>query len=407
MAPRADRLMRDALQVAYVTVGKADDVHEWSGLNAHIRSAMIEHGCVVHNVDQLGVRYPLRLRIKRRLSATLLGRTYAPERSPVMARRWAHEAEQRIAAAGEVDVIVSTGTLPVALLDSAAPVAIWTDATFHSLRTIYPEFANYSAASIDEGDLIERSALNRASLICYSSDWAADDAAGYYGIPRRKIRVIPFGANCETLFSSREDAASHVKRRDWSVARFVFVGVDWRRKGGDVAVAIVRRLNELGIKSVLSVVGCRPPLTAEDLRYVDCLGFLSKKNARERDLLSQVLLQSHFLLLPTRADCSALVFNEGSAFALPSIARAVGGLSNSVLHGETGLLLPADAGVEAYCDALQPLLSDRDRYAEMCAAAYSDYVTRVNWQVSGARFVSELQRAVSESTAATSRPGAP
>ena len=70
------------MHIAYVTVGKAADVHEWSGLNAAIRSGLIAQGCVVSDVDQLPVSYPLTLRLRKRLTRSVLGTTYALDRSP-------------------------------------------------------------------------------------------------------------------------------------------------------------------------------------------------------------------------------------------------------------------------------------------------------------------------------------
>lgn len=382
------------MRIAYITVGAADDVHEWSGLNAAIRASLVRHECVVTDVDRLGARYPLWLRARKRLSAAFLGTTYALERSPYAASRWSRIASERLAKLPPFDAVVSTGSLPVAFLETPAPLAIWADATYHALRTTYPEYADYSRASIDEGDRVERAALNRASLICYASEWAADDAAGHYGIARQKIRVVPFGANCESPFSSESEAAAAVARRDWSVIRLVFVGVDWRRKGGDMAVTVARRLNEMGIKTVLTVVGCQPPLDVQNLSFVERVGFLSKANQGDNGRLNTILLQSHFLLLPTVAECFGLVFAEASAYALPSVSRAVGGVPSAVRHGRTGLLLAADAGADAYCDALQPLLRDRDRYAAMCAAAYRDYATRLNWDVAGATFTAALRDTV-------------
>jgi len=382
---------RPALRIAYVTIGKADDVREWSGLNAAIRNALLQQQCIVEDVDQLGTHYSLRLRVRKRLHSSLLGTTYALERSPAAAVRWSRIAGDRIAGLAPVDAVVSTGTLPVAFLDGREPLALWADATFHSLRQAYPEHRRYSRRTIDEGDRVERAALNRASLVCYASDWAADDAVAHYGIPRQKIRVIPFGANCPAPFANAEAAAHAVAQRDWSVTRFAFVGVDWHRKGGELAVAVVRRLNELGTRSSLSVIGCRPPSEVAGLPFVECLGFLSKRDEADRDRLHQALLASHFLLVPTLAECFGLVFAEASAYSLPSISRAVGGVASAVRHGQTGLLLPADAGADAYCDALRPLLADRTRYAAMCGEAYRDYAGRLNWGAAGRRFVAELR----------------
>lgn len=382
---------RPALRIAYLTVGKATDISEWSGLNASIRNAILQQGCLVDDVDQLGVSYTLASRLRKRAHAALFGTNYALERTRQASARWSRLASERIAPLPSVDAVVSTGSLPTAFLDVRQPLAIWADATFHALRETYPEHARYARSSVAEGDRIEQSALTRASLVCFASEWAADDAVSYYGVPREKVRVIPFGANCQSPFAGAEAAAAVVAQRDWSVARFVFVGVDWQRKGGDTAVAIVRRLNELGTKSVLTVVGCTPPDSVTSLPFVECLGYLSKKNDAERVRLDAALLSAHFLLVPTVAECFGLVFAEASAYALPSISRAVGGVASAVRHGRTGFLLPPDAGSDAYCDLLRPLLADRGRYAAICRDAYQDYRDRLNWQVAGARFVAELR----------------
>ncbi|MGE0864063.1 MAG: glycosyltransferase family 4 protein [Vicinamibacterales bacterium] len=384
------------LRLAYVTIGRADDVREWSGLNAAIRDSLIQQQCVVEDVDQLGTSYSLRLRLRKRLHSSLFGTTYAIERSPVAAARWSRIAGERIAGLAPVDAVVSPGAMPVAFLGGREPLAIWADATFHSLREAYPEHGRYSRQSIEEGDRIETAALNRARLICFASDWAANDAVAYYGIARHKVQVIPFGANCPAPFTTAEAAARSVAQRDWSVTRFAFVGVDWHRKGGDLAVAIVRRLNERGTRSSLSVVGCKPPDQVADLPFVECHGFLSKADPVGHQRLHQILLASHFLLVPTLAECFGLVFAEASAYALPSISRAVGGVPSAVINGRTGVLCPADAGADAYCDALRPLLADRTRYAAMCGEAYRDYAGRLNWGAAGRRFVAALRAVLAD-----------
>lgn len=386
--------------MAYVTVGQADDLHEWSGLNAAIRQSLVEQGCDVTNIDQLGASYPLRLRLRRRFLASLVGSTYALDRSSYAVSRWSHLASDRVAQLPAVDAVVSTGTLPVAYLEGTVPLALWSDATFHSLRSTYSEYATYSRASIEDGERAERAALQRASLVCYASEWAADDATTFYGVSRRKIRVVPYGANTEPPFADERDAAAAVARRDWSTVCFTFLGVDWRRKGGDTAAAVVQRLNESGTRSVLIVAGCQPPDHIRRLPFVECVGFLSKKNPSQRQRLHQILLQSHFLLLPTMAECFGLVFAEASAYALPSVSRSVGGVPSAVAHGRTGLLLPPAADAAAYCDALRPLLDDRGRYASMCAEAHLDYQRRLNWRVAGARFVTALRETLAARDAA-------
>ena len=385
------------LHVAYVTVGSATDVHQWSGLNAAIRASMIGAGCHVTDVDNLIVSYPISMRVRKRVADAVLGTTYALDRSPYAVRRWSREASERVAALEHVDAVVSTGTLPVAQLTGAIPLAIWADATFHALRTTYPEFARYSTASIQEGEAAERAAYSRARLLCFASEWAAADAIEFYGVDASKVRVVPFGANVVSPFADDAAAAAAVSGRDWSTVRFAFVGVDWQRKGGDTAVAIVRRLNDVGIPAVLTIVGCEPPAAVASLPYVECEGFLSKKQSQHSQRLAELMSRSHFLLVPTLAECFGLVFAEASAHALPSIAHSVGGTSTPIRDGVTGVLLRLGASVDESVGQLWPLITDRSRYAAMCGNAYTDYRNRLNWRVAGLHFVEELRAAIARS----------
>jgi glycosyltransferase involved in cell wall biosynthesis len=381
------------MHVAYVTVGRADDPHEWSGLNTVIRSAIADQGCAISTVDQLGASYPWPLRLRRR-AASLLGITYALERTPYAASRWSRAVSEKLVRLQGVDAIVATGTTGVSRLDHAAPLALWSDATFNSLRRTYPEYARYSQASIADGDRLERAALARASLVCYASQWAADDAISYYGVSPDKIRVIEFGAIAQSPFTDERAAAAAAGSRDWQAVRFAFVGVDWERKGGDTAIDIVTALNDMGTRSVLTVAGCMPPRHVQRLPFVECAGYLSKKVAADAARLDAILSTSHFLLLPTRAECFGLVFAEAAAFALPSISRAVGGVTTAVRHGHTRLLLPPDATTRECCAAVRPLLEDRDRYLAMCVEAYRDFRRRLNWRTAGGRFVAALREKV-------------
>ena len=381
------------MRIAYVTVGSATDVHEWSGLNAAIRSAMIGAGCRVTDVDQLGVSYPITMRLRKRISDRLFGTTYALDRSPYAVARWSREASHRVSRLGAVDAVVSTSTLPIAQLAGSAPIAIWADATFHALRSTYPDFARYSAASIDEGERAERAAYARARLLCFASEWAAADAVAHYGIHPDKVRVVPFGANVDSPFADEAAALTAVRGRDWSTVRFAFIGVDWQRKGGDIAVAVVRRFIERGLPAILTVVGCTPPAEVASLPYVACEGFLSKKDAAHAARLADIMAQSHFLLVPTLAECFGLVFAEASAHALPSITHAVGGTPTAIRDGVGGVLLPLGTPVDSVVEQVWPLLTERARYADMCAAAYRDYRTRLNWRSAGAHFVDQLRAA--------------
>ena len=87
-----------------------------------------------------------------------------------------------------------------------------------------------------------------------------------------------------------------------------------------------------------------------------------------------------------------IVYLEASAHCLPIVAGAVGGATDAVVHGETGLLVDPEDHV-AVADALVTLLRDRELSARLGSqgrARAADF----SWQKAGARVEAELLRLV-------------
>ena len=59
-----------------------------------------------------------------------------------------------------------------------------------------------------------------------------------------------------------------IATRDPRELRLLFIGMDWQRKGGPVALAVTRELNRMNIPAGLTVIGCNPLLDEADLRTV-------------------------------------------------------------------------------------------------------------------------------------------
>jgi hypothetical protein len=78
---------------------------------------------------------------------------------------------------------------------------------------------------------MEREAIGRASLVLYASDWAAASAIEHYGADPDKVRVVPFGANLESEVEQGE-AAEAINARSANPGKLLFLGIDWKRKGG-------------------------------------------------------------------------------------------------------------------------------------------------------------------------------
>lgn len=377
-------------RIGYVTVDSAADVRAWSGLNVHILQALRDAGLDMIVADDLIAPDLWLPSLKAKLWRRWFDASYALDRDPSIARWWSREAACRLAEQGDVRIVVSTGTGPIAHLPDKYATAIWSDATFHALRSTYPELGRISRSSIRSGDEIERRAYRRARLVCFASDWAAADAACYYGVPEQKIAVVPFGANCPPAYPDEAAAVAGIRARSRGRCHLLFVGVSWERKGGALVLETAQRLHDRGIPVRLSVVGCTPPAGLALPDWVECRGFLNKQVPADFECWDALLRTAHFLMVPSTAECYGLVYAEASAYAVPSIARDVGGVASVVKQGANGWLFPADGRAGAYAEFIERLWNDAPGHERLALTSYREWVERLNWGVAGKRFVQAL-----------------
>src|SRR5690606_32344829 len=88
-------------------------------------------------------------------------------------------------------------------------------------------------------------------------------------------------------------------------------------------------LNKSGIKAKLIIAGCSIP-DHLDQRHIVNIGFLDKRKQDQEAKLIDYYKRSHFLILPSKADCTPVVFSEANSFALPVITSKTGGIETIV-----------------------------------------------------------------------------
>jgi glycosyltransferase involved in cell wall biosynthesis len=386
------------MHIAFASEYDPLDVASWSGTPRSTVHALEAAG---GTIESLG---PLRLAAApvgrlRQIGARMTGHRHLLDRDLRVLRAYARQLERRIRAS-RPDVVLAVSTIPVAYLECEPPIAIWTDATFDALLGFYPEFSRLTKASVRRGDAAERSALQRMQLGIYASDWAARSARDRYSVPEAKLRVIPYGPNLTA--PSHPEAGRLIARRAGRLGescRLLFVGMDWTRKGGAVAVAVARELNERGVAAELTIVG-NAPAGERFPSYVRPVGPISKSTPDGERRLAELYAQAHFFVLPTRAEASAVVFAEASAFGVPSLAPDVGGVKGMMSPG--GTLMRAGAPPSDYVEVIATAVSDRRLYEEMATAVLEDSQERLNWTTAGRAAMRSLEALVQPSRATAS-----
>ncbi len=177
------------------------------------------------------------------------------------------------------------------------------------------------------------------------------------------ITTIPYAVDTER-FRPRDRGAARSALGlppDRPVVMFAAHALGNPRKGGELLTAVWARLGPTAPLLLLAGNGDLPgppPPTAVHL------GALA-----DDDRLALAYAAADLVVAPSREEGFGLVALEAQACAIPVVAGAVGGLTDAVDDGRTGLLLPPAADAEVWRSALTALLGDAARRAAMGRAA--------------------------------------
>ena len=93
-----------------------------------------------------------------------------------------------------------------------------------------------------------------------------------------------------------------------------------------------------------------------------------------------MLNRTHFLFLPSKAECFGIVFCEASAFGIPSITRNTGGISNAVYNGINGYCLDENAKADDYFNVVKKLIENESEYKKISISSRKLYEDKLNWE---------------------------
>jgi glycosyltransferase involved in cell wall biosynthesis len=371
------------LRIGLVTSSAPGDVRAFSGITWFMQRALEQHVGDVHCLGPARAGATALVGRLRNMLGRPFNRRYDWRHSNALARAYRDHFE-RVVHGFDVLVAPAAATELALLPPTSAPVVYVADATFALLNGYYPEFSRLGARNTRVAHDIERRALERATAVVYSSRWAADSAVRDYGIARDKISVIPFGANLPS--APTEADALQAKRRD--VTNLLLIGVNWSRKGGDVAVAATDELRRRGWNAQLTILGCTPPSRVPP--FVRTVPFLDKFIGAQATQYRDTLLDTHVVVLPTRADCSPVAIAEASAFGVPSLVTDTGGVRGMLFEGQNGFVVPIGATAADWADAIIRVLNTGDSYRALCASARATFDARLNWNA----WAREFQRVI-------------
>ena len=374
------------MKLTYVATFNARDwngFNNWAGTGYYIPESLKKQSIPIEYVGPL--KEPLALRVmcklKRHYHELFSQGNYLKTLDPLILKNYANQVSQELSRI-ETDIVFGATVTPIAYLECKQPIVFWADATFENLLNFYPQFTGLCKESIQNGHLMERQALQKCKLAIYSSEWAARSAIDYYQTDPSKVKVIPFGANIDTNKTTKEIKIL-IESRPQEKCKLLFLGVNWFRKGGDIALEVAKKLNYLGLETELTIVGSQPTMERPLPDFINLLGFIDKSTDEGIEKIYRLIADSHFLILPSLADCTPIVFCEANSLGVPCLSRNVGGIPTIIKDNVNGKLFDRDADITEYCDYIYRLFDNYSDYKKLAFSSFQEYQSRLNWSVVG------------------------
>jgi glycosyltransferase involved in cell wall biosynthesis len=237
------------------------------------------------------------------------------------------------------------------------PTVVSMDATplnFDSIGSPYDHRPSSFAPMESLKNALNRRTFAQARRLIIWNEWGKASLVKEYRVDASKVVVIPPGVDLDKWKSARGDGPQ-------MPVRLLFVGGDFRRKGGDTLLKAFR--TSLMQQCELDIV-TREHVDTQGLSGVRVHHGLGSNAPK----LMELYAQADIFALPTQGDVLPLVIMEAFASGLPVITTDVGAVREQVEDGVTGFLVPL-GDADAIAEAILRLVRNPQLRHRMSAAA--------------------------------------
>lgn len=350
----------------------------WSGTPAGLSGGLIQNGVEVVPISaRLAPGIHQWVAVASRAGGE---RGAVADRMPVRQRARTRALAASIRRAGRLDAVVAMGT-EMYELDAVLPEGLhcltYDDGTLQQMWQ-HPDSdirqAGFPSGHVEEWIRRQRASSRRADTCCVSTRWAAGSFAEEYGLPEERIRVVGMGHRPRFVANAG---------RDWNAPRYLFVGVDWKRKNGASVLESFRIVRRRFPAARLDIVG-RAPAIEEPGVHVH--GFLPREEPSAQKLLDKLYESATCFVLPSLFDPSPISYLEAGSAGLPVIATGVGGAGE--LLGAGAVVVDPKNGAEISAAMLS--LANPES-ARTTGAVALRHAARASWDRVGGRILRAIE----------------
>lgn len=188
---------------------------------------------------------------------------------------------------------------------------------------------------------------------------------------------IPYGGNWRRP-PSKEEALDCRKNSARSAYRFLFVGRDWDKDGGTIALEFIQRLNRQGVPAELIVCKCGVPSSFHH-PSLRAAGPLPKDDSVRSRFLREQYRMADFVIMPQETNRTAVDIAEAAAWGLPIFGVNEGDMHFLIKDDENGYHINFHDDQPEDIELIQSVCANPRRYRNLCIHSRQKYDSLLNW----------------------------
>tara|TARA_A100000171_G_C2139299_1_gene153342 strand:+ start:6860 stop:8056 length:1197 start_codon:yes stop_codon:yes gene_type:complete len=370
-----EKSRKSNLKVGIITALDPDDKRSWSGIYYRMSEALKNEFSLVTHLGPVklskinSIQMRLQLLLFKFWHLIRFQKKGKSMQNHIRSKFYGQYFDKRLMDSNVDIIFAPTASIEIAHLKSNIPICYFSDTSFSQIWDYYDSLSNLSLKERKMGNEIEQAAMSKSKTQVFPSHWALDFAKSHYHAKNAFVAKMGANINSDPEIKTKESV------KDRSI-NMLFVGVDWKRKGGDIALETLDKLIHKGYDVKLTVCGCIPPTEHPQMVVIP---FLDKNKKEDMLAFQKLFEQADLYFMPTRAECYGIVFCEANAYGLPVISTDTGGVSSIVENGVNGFLLSQEAKSDQYCEVIERLITEDGLLAKMSETALIKYKAELNW----------------------------
>lgn len=356
------------------------DLSAGSGKDYDLHQALVSNGADVRVVGPFDFKPNMAERAFQKLHSVLFKRRPAKYTGSFLKK--SAEAVTHVIPEYRPDVVFSKYAGILCRLETDIPIVTLCDTTLYGSHSEWPMF---TLLAYLQQNAWERKTYRKAKAVITHSQWSADILIREYHQPADKVSYFPVPASLPT-----SAVPATIKPVSLKPLKLLLVGREYERKGIDIAIDVVKRLNQSGLETQMRIVG----LQGQQGEHVRFMGLYKKAIPEQLQAYVDNYQWANFLIHPARFEAAGIVPSEAAAFGTPTITNGVGGLGTTVEDGVSGIVLPKNSPAEAYVSALKTAIEEQAAYHRLRETTRARYERELNWEAAGKIFFETIEKAI-------------